>query len=87
MKPRKRSFIVVSLTTREIPKHRGRYFLRSAMTCPRDDDLPKGFTRRQGYSWEEVVGTVCDPTHKGDPIYTMPDWQVARITRIVAKGD
>jgi hypothetical protein len=87
MKPRKRSYIVVSLTKHEIPTHRGRYIIREARTCPRDDALPKGFPRRAGYSWEEVVETVCDPNHKGGPIYTMRDSQVARVTRITSTGE
>jgi hypothetical protein len=84
MRPKKRTWIVTNLCTREIPKSRGRYLVKEAVECPRADALPAAFSPRQGFAWAEVVETVVDPAHRGDPVFKQPDWQVARIARIIA---
>jgi hypothetical protein len=83
----KRTWIVTNLCTREIPKSRGKYLLRESASCPHAETLPKGFSGRQGFAWAEVTETICDPAHRGAPVFRQPDWQVARIARIVAKGE
>jgi hypothetical protein len=82
---KKQEFILWSITTREPARDsRGRYIVRQADTCPRIEDMPRGFSPRSGgWHWAAIDETIVGQ-HKGGPVYRQLDWQVCRIQKIIS---
>jgi hypothetical protein len=78
-------WILFSLTSREFGKDgRNRFIVHDGPNPPALEDWPRGFhPYKGGWSFAEVTETVTDANHKGAATYRQPDYQVARITKIV----
>jgi hypothetical protein len=76
-------YALVDLSKREVARNRrGAVILHRGLQPPHD--LPKGFRRDHGFSWE-IVETEINRQHKGEPLYVLQDSQKGIVTRIVGE--
>jgi len=76
-----KTFALVNLAHKEIARKRGKVILHNGPQPP--CDLPPGYRRDRGYSWE-IVEDEISRQHVGEPEYFLADSQCGRVTRRLA---
>ena len=78
-----KTYILWNSATGELAKRGKKFVTHEGKQPPTWDCYPRGFPSRDGWRYEEVVGTRIDRTHSGPARFEREDSQVARFIKII----